>query len=291
MRFQYVFVALIIGILTACGGRSEATETPVAAEATVEAAEVAQPAPDEPAAGAGEAVETTASGLQYVVVEEGAGEQAVPGDIVQVHYTGRLEDGVQFDSSHDRGAPFTFKLGAGRVIPGWDEGIALMKVGGKSKLIIPPHLGYGEQGSGNVIPPNATLYFDVELVNILSPTPMKVNEADYVTTDSGLKYYDIQEGIGVSPQPGQQAVVHYTGWLEDDTRFDSSFDRGQPFVFPVGQGRVIQGWDEGVASMKVGGKRQLVVPPELGYGQEGAGGGVIPPNAVLIFEVELLDVQ
>jgi len=111
-----------------------------------------------------------------------------------------------------------------------------------------------------------------------------------ITTPSGLKYHDIVVGTGVSPQPGQTAVVHYTGWLTNGNIFDSSLDRGQPFEFPLGMGKVIKGWDEGVSTMKVGGKRKLTIPPELGYGAAGAG-GVIPPNATLIFEVELLGVK
>jgi peptidylprolyl isomerase len=107
---------------------------------------------------------------------------------------------------------------------------------------------------------------------------------------SGLQYTDIVIGTGKSPQPGQIAVVHYTGWLTDGKKFDSSVDRGKPFEFPIGQGRVIKGWDEGVASMKVGGKRKLVIPPQLGYGERGAG-DVIPSNATLVFEVELLDIK
>jgi peptidylprolyl isomerase len=107
------------------------------------------------------------------------------------------------------------------------------------------------------------------------------------TTDSGLQYRDIVEGTGAMPQPGQRVTVHYTGTLEDGTQFDSSRDRGRPFSFKVGVGQVIKGWDEGVGSMRVGGRRQLVIPPELGYGARGAG-GVIPPNATLIFDVELL---
>jgi peptidylprolyl isomerase len=111
-----------------------------------------------------------------------------------------------------------------------------------------------------------------------------------VTTPSGLKYADIVEGTGESPRAGQSVTVHYTGTLEDGTKFDSSLDRGQPFTFQIGVGRVIKGWDEGVMSMKVGGKRKLIIPAHLGYGARGAG-GVIPPNATLLFEVELISVK
>jgi peptidylprolyl isomerase len=115
-----------------------------------------------------------------------------------------------------------------------------------------------------------------------------------MTTPSGLQITDSKVGTGATPKTGQTCVMHYTGWLYQNgakgQKFDSSLDRGQPFEFPIGQKRVIAGWDEGVATMKVGGKRTLVIPPELGYGARGAG-GVIPPNATLIFEVELLDVK
>jgi FKBP-type peptidyl-prolyl cis-trans isomerase FkpA len=108
-------------------------------------------------------------------------------------------------------------------------------------------------------------------------------------TDSGLKYQDLELGDGRQAAAGNRVKVHYSGWLEDGRKFDSSVDRGDPFVFALGKGMVIRGWDEGVAGMQVGGKRRLTIPPHLGYGSRGAG-GVIPPNATLVFEVELLEV-
>jgi FKBP-type peptidyl-prolyl cis-trans isomerase FkpA len=110
-----------------------------------------------------------------------------------------------------------------------------------------------------------------------------------VTTPSGLTYVDLVVGDGAEATKGQTVSVHYTGWLTNGTKFDSSVDRGQPFSFPLGAGRVIKGWDEGVAGVKVGGKRKLMIPPQLGYGERGAG-GMIPPNAELIFEVHLLGI-
>jgi FKBP-type peptidyl-prolyl cis-trans isomerase len=117
-----------------------------------------------------------------------------------------------------------------------------------------------------------------------------MSEAKVVTTPSGLKYIELAEGTGATPQTGQTVVVHYTGTLEDGTKFDSSRDRKSPFSFKIGVGQVIKGWDEGLSTMKIGDRRQLIIPPELGYGARGAG-GVIPPNATLIFDVELLEIK
>ena len=117
----------------------------------------------------------------------------------------------------------------------------------------------------------------------------EVNMADEtVTTASGLQIKTLVVGTGDKAEPGKTAVVHYTGWLLDGTKFDSSVDRGTPFEFPLGAGRVIKGWDEGVATMNIGGKAELIIPADLAYGPSGAG-GVIPPNATLKFEVEFLD--
>jgi FKBP-type peptidyl-prolyl cis-trans isomerase FkpA len=121
-------------------------------------------------------------------------------------------------------------------------------------------------------------------------TPLGDTNEDMITTASGLGYQDITVGGGETAKAGDTVSVHYTGWLVDGTKFDSSVDRGTPFEFTLGTGSVIQGWDEGVAGMQVGGKRKLSIPPDLGYGDRGAG-NVIPPGATLIFEVELLEIK
>lgn len=124
-------------------------------------------------------------------------------------------------------------------------------------------------------------------VNTNAPTQVT---GEPVTTKSGLKYWDIKKGTGETATEGKTVKVHYTGWLTNGTKFDSSVDRKEPFEFHLGAGDVIRGWDEGVAGMQVGGKRQLRIPPDLGYGNRGAG-GVIPPGATLVFDVELLGVK
>jgi peptidylprolyl isomerase len=217
----------------------------------------------------------------------GDGAEAQAGQTVIVHYSGWLYDeaaedkkGRKFDSSLDRNEPFDFPLGGGRVIKGWDQGVAGMREGGQRTLVIPPEMGYGARGAGDVIPPNATLVFDVKLLKVIR-----------------TECIDTSVGDGDEATSGQMVTVHYTGWLFDKNaednkgiKFDSSRDRNEPFDFPLGRGQVISGWDTGVQGMKVGGKRTLVIPPEMGYGRRGAG-GVIPPNATLLFEVELLQIN
>ena len=230
------------------------------------------------------------NGLESWIIEEGKGDSPLPTDLVKVHYTGWLEDGTKFDSSVDRGKPATFPLN--RVIPGWTEGVGEMCIGEKRKLKIPAEMAYGAQGRPS-IPPNSTLIFDVELIDInpySKVPPMEELPGDAVTgdiqsSDSGLQWYDIVEGEGETPASSSSNVeVHYTGWLTDGTKFDSSVDRGQTITFPLNG--VIAVWTEGVGSMKVGGKRKLIIPSNLGYGDRN--NGPIPGGATLIFDVELI---
>ncbi|MEM7113042.1 MAG: FKBP-type peptidyl-prolyl cis-trans isomerase [Chloroflexota bacterium] len=285
---------ILMLLLVACGG--SAAEEPAAEESANEAPATAVPVEESAAEETNQQSEGNeeVGELQVTITEEGDGPQAEPGQLVAVHYTGMLDDGTVFDSSVERGQPIEFVLGSGRVIPGWEEGIAQMRVGDKATLVIPPHMAYGPGGRGS-IPPNATLTFDVELIAATElpkapEAPTEVADGDYESTDSGLKYFDIVEGDGDLPTAGQTVIVHYTGWLEDGTMFDSSIPRNQPAEFAIGVGQVIPGWDEGLLSMPIGTTRQLVIPADLGYGAAGAG-GVIPPNATLIFEVELVGVR
>jgi peptidylprolyl isomerase len=235
----------------------------------------------------------TASGLQYYDIKAGEGLTATQNSTVSTNYIiwVKTAEGYDYVDQSLANLPVSFVLGKGdTVFPGWEEGATGMKVGGKRLLVIPPELALGAEGN-SVIPPNATLVMEIELADVKEPqvaTP--VDEKDYTTTSSGLKYYDLIPGTGDSPKAGQTVVVNYTGWLSDGTQFDSSLDRGEPFSFVLGEGSVIPGWEEGVATMQVGGKRQLVIPPDLGYGEQGAG-NLIPPGATLVFEVELLEIK
>jgi len=232
---------------------------------------------------------TTKSGLQYTITQKGNGKKAVAGDKVVVHYTGKLTNDTIFDSSVKRNEPFTFKLGAGQVIKGWDEGIALLQVGDKATFRIPAELGYGSTANGK-IPANSVLVFDVELLDVLEGVkPYDVKGKDTVTTASGLKYIMVASTkSGDQPKKGDKVSVHYTGYFLDGKVFDSSVDRGKPIQIQIGVGQVIPGWDEGIALLHKGEKARMIIPYNLAYGE--AGRGPIPAKATLVFDVELLDV-
>ena len=250
-------------------------------------------------------------------------ETATPDSAVLVNYTGWLYDatkpdgkGVKFDSSEGRQTPFGFFIGAGKVIKGWDRGVVGMRIGGKRTLIIPPALAYGDSERPR-IPANSTLIFEVELFNIVgqrdkspqsaaaaappapvaAPVVLNVPAKDPLPqAPTQITAIDQAVGEGPAAAAGNEVLVHYTGWLYDPAKpegkgnkFDSSRDRDQLFRFKLGGARVIKGWDFGVVGMKVKGKRTLIIPAEFGYGARGAGNGLIPPGATLIFDVELVE--
>jgi peptidylprolyl isomerase len=236
-------------------------------------------------------INETGSGLKYLVVEKGNGRKLQPGMRVKVHYSGFFEDLSLFDSSFDKDQPIELTLGRGMVIKGWEEGLSYLSIGDKARLWIPYQLAYGEQGRGP-IPPRSNLIFDLEVVDAIEPikaTPYNVGSKDTLSTESGLKYIIINGGSGDYPIDGSIVTVHYTGYLTDGTLFDSSVERDQPFRFVLGQGQVIQGWDEGIALMRKKARYRFIVPPDMAYGTRGA--GPIPPNATLIFDVELLGIE
>jgi len=226
-------------------------------------------------------------------IVQGLGDPVGEGDFLIMQYVGVLcSTGLQFDASWDRGQPFSFELGLGNVIAGWDEGIVGMAIGGRRLLTIPPEKAYGKAGSGSgSIGPNETLLF---VVDLLASVPVDLEKpAVSIPSEPAteLTIEDIVEGGGREVESGNVVYVHYVGYSQSTgTQFDASWDRGRPeFIgFVIGQGNVIDGWEEGLIGMKVGGRRELIIPPDLAYGQNGAGGGLIAPNETLVFVVDLV---
>jgi peptidylprolyl isomerase len=238
---------------------------------------------------------TTASGLKYIVLKANPnGEKVESGSKVKVHYSGFFKDGKMFDSSVDRGQPIALTVGKGQVIRGWDEGLALLHKGEKAKLVIPYQLAYGENGRPPVIPAKSDLIFDVEIVDVQAsvvPVPYDIKGIEKKTTTSGLQYYEVKKNSStVKAENGKTVKVHYTGYLADGKIFDSSVERGEPIEFPLGQGMVISGWEEGIALMSIGDKLRLIIPYNLAYG-EGGRPPIIPQKADLTFDVELIEVK
>ena len=259
----------------------------------------------------------TDDGLYYVITQKGTGNSPQNGETVVANYRGKLLDGTAFDSNMDSSfghvQPFEFPIGQGRVIQGWDKGFGLFNKGTKATLYIPSTLAYGPNNQGP-IKANSCLIFDVELVDIkAAQQPVQqqpqvaepVNDeatllkyfsdnkiTNYKRTADGLYYVITKQGTGDMPKAGQTVTANYTGKLLDGKVFDSNvlpeFNHVQPFEFPVGQGRVIQGWDKGFMLFNKGAKATLYIPSKLGYGAGGAG-ELIKPNSCLIFDVELVD--
>ena len=235
------------------------------------------------------------SGLKYIIVNGNKkGEIPTAGTQVSLNYSGFFKDGKIFDSSVERGQPFSVKLGEGQIIKALEEGLELMHKGEKVEFYIPYNLAYGEQGHPPVIPPKADLIFDIELLNVqkvIVPTLFDITGKEQKTTASGLKYYEISKSTSiVKAMAGKTVKVHYSGYLADGKMFDSSVERGEPIEFKLGQGQVIAGWDEGISLMNVGDKFRLVIPYYLAYGENGRP-PMIPAKSDLTFDVELIDVK
>lgn len=276
--FQIIAAVACALTLTACGGGSGTTAatTPV----------VVQPA------------------FQKIDTLAGTGTEAANTDLVVINYTGWLYDasksdfkGAKVDSSVDRNAPLAFALATGKVLAGWDLGIVGMKAGGKRTLILPASLAYGATARDaapavgtityTAIPANAALVYDVELVSVTKATTPQP-----VAPPTTLVSVDTVVGTGAEAVTGKTLTVKYTGYLYDGTRIGDYrgvvFDSSTSYNFVLG-GNVITGWNQGIPGMKVGGKRTLTIPPDLGYGSTVKTG--IPANSTLIFDIELVAVQ
>jgi FKBP-type peptidyl-prolyl cis-trans isomerase len=245
-------------------------------------------------------LKTTPSGLKWADLAVGPGEEVVKGSTPTVKYSGWLaKDGTKFDSNVDRCQTYDVaNIGNANVIPGLNEGLIGMKVGGRRVLVVPPELAYGKEGRPPLVPMDATLAFDIEVTAVAPPIPPPepMNFPDVKTlkltkNPSGLQWTDLKVGTGKEVVAGGNVAVNYTGWLDNGTKFDSSLDSGQPYdVVGVGHAQVVAGWNEGLQGMKQGGRRVLVIPPDLGYGAQGYPGH-IPPNSTLVFIVEASQVR
>lgn len=234
------------------------------------------------------AYETTEDGVEYAILTEGTGDPVKANDMVTFNFNAWRSDGILFDSSTQAGQPAQFRLG-GSGLAGLDAGMIGMLAGETRQIRIPPEMAYGEEGAGAVIPPNDTIIFEIELLEFVASPELTLAD-EFITTDTGLEYAIIEEGEGEGAVAGDGVSVHYSGFLEDGTLFDSSIDRGQPLVLTLGQGSVIPGWEEGLLGMKKGEVRQLRIPGDLAYGEMGSP-PLIPANATLIFDVQMVEIS
>lgn len=260
------------------------------------------------------------SGLYYIETKKGSGLKPKTGDYGKIHLIVMNMKGDTLHSTYQRGEPLMWEMGKDFDNKGVTEALALMSKGSKANIIVPSTLAFGEQGRGELVPPYTTLYYELELTDVVTKAAyqaeqaakeqkaaaekemakkeepskiqnyLKANKITVAPTASGLYYVEVKKGTGTQAAAGKKVTVHYTGTLIDGKKFDSSFDRNKPYEFVLGQGQVIPGWDEGIALMKKGGKAKLIIPSKLGYGEDGSA-PVIPPSAPLIFDVELVDVK
>jgi FKBP-type peptidyl-prolyl cis-trans isomerase len=255
------------------------------------------------------------SGVYVCIDSEGAGELIKPGFEVSMNYENQGLTGTKFDSNIDSAfnhvTPKKVIVRQGQLLTGWDEGIQQFKKGGKGKIFIPSKLAYGTNkfalNSKDSIPSNSIIRIDLEILDVVDAALLakqmiekedgeiqaflKTNNLTATKTNSGLYYIITQEGTGGTPAPGDEVNMNYTGMYLDGKKFDSnvdsSFNHVTPLVFPLGQGRVIPGWDEGIQLLKKGTKAKFIIPSRIGYGTNGKGN--IAPNTIMQFDVELLD--
>lgn len=270
--------------------------------------------------------ESTDSGLQYKYINRGEGEKAEPGKILSINMSYKTEDDSVLFNTAERGGPVPIQIdtnAAGMIY----EGFAMLQGGDSVEFKVPAQDVFVRTFNAEVPPfidSASTITFNVGVDKVMSEEDFQAfqmeemkkqreamiaqqseqmeadsakieeylekNNVNAKTTESGVRYVVTKKGKGVQPSPGDSVVVHYRGKLLDGTQFDSSYDRNEPFTFPIGQGMVIPGWDEGIAQLNEGSKATLYIPSPLAYGPQGAG-NVIEPNSVLIFDVELLDVK
>lgn len=251
-----------------------------------------------------EIVKHTESGLYYKFEKENEGNVPVLGSTARVKFNARILGGDELGSSDKLGEYYDIEYGKGTVLRGLEEGIGLMAIGDKAQFVLPYSLAYGEIAYGT-IPAYSNLIFDVELLDILAPEAadqshvekanaefdnyLKDNKIKGEKQECGLVYVCNKKGSGACPVAGQTVTVHYTGKLMDGRVFDSSVERGEPISFVLGQGKVIQGWEKGIALMKKGEKSTLIIPFNLAYGNRRTGS--IPPYSNLVFDVEIIDIK
>jgi FKBP-type peptidyl-prolyl cis-trans isomerase len=261
----------------------------------------------------------TSSGIYIVESAPGQGIKIDSGCMVNLHFTVSSVNGKQFFSSMDRPEPLKFVYGQKFDTPGLEEAVGTMKKGTKAKVIVPSSMAFGEMGRGNIVPPYATLIYDVVIVDVQTKTEYEKEQADkkkieaqkqesakkdesalrqkYLQdnkitvkpTASGLYYIEKVKGTGAQAVAGKKVKVHYKGTLLNGKQFDSSIGK-EPYAFTLGKHQVIEGWDEAIAMMKKGGKATLIIPSSLAYGERGMGEDILP-YSTLVFEVELVDVQ
>lgn len=263
----------------------------------------------------------TASGIYYLETKKGTGKAPAENTYLTVHYTVHLLGGEKLFSTVDRGEPVDCKYGSQFENEGFMEVVGMMREGSKANAIVPSAMAFGAQGAGNIVPPFSTLYYDIDLVKVMTNDEFDAKQAkkqEQKKTDNakkeseetsliqkylqdnnitpttilanGLIYVETLAGTGPKPVTGKQVKVHYVGKLLNGTKFDSSFDRNEPYEFPIGQHQVIEGWDAGIPLMKVGGKATLIIPSKLAYKDRGAG-DKIPPFSTLVFDVELVEAE